>query len=396
MSHSSRRTLAPALVLALTLLALPTGGAAAAPLPPLPPASPSPSPLSAQPAAQDFGVVPVSNGEQSASLWIQNTGADPVQVGASTLDGDSAFVVGGDGCAGQLLAGGQGCSVGVGFEPSDGVSYSATLHVPVAGFADLDVPLSGVGGVQRVTLDPTALDFGALAVGDSAVRSFSLTSTGTLPFTAFVTIPSGGDVGVFHVERDGCVLQQLATGTPCQVAVRFAPTAAGSFASTLLMIGGDGDPAMVPLQGTGVAAPAPSVAPAAIAPPAAPAPAPVAGVAFDAAPGLPAPYAHGRVDLGLAHCVGAARCTVVVRARVYALAATGAVASSRTATMTSARTDVVLWNLRARGLRTRLGLPAGLRGRPALLVATLRTQATGRRTGVRTLVVALVPRAPAR
>ena len=100
-----------------------------------------------------------------------------------------------------------------------------------------------------MTLDPSALDFGALAVGDSAVRSFALTSTGTLPFTAFVTIPVGGDVGAFHVQSDGCVLQRLATGTPCQVAVRFTPTAAGSFASRLLMIGGDGDPAMVPLQG---------------------------------------------------------------------------------------------------------------------------------------------------
>lgn len=387
MSHSSLRTLAPALVLALALLALPAGGAAAAP-----PMS-SPSPLSAQPGAQDFGVVPVSNGEQNASLWIQNTGPDPVQVGAATLDGDSVFGIGSDGCAGQLLASGQGCGLGVGFQPADGVAYAATLHVPVAGFADLDVPLRGVGGVQRVTLDPTALDFGALAVGDSAVRSFSLTSTGTLPFGAFVTIPSGGDVGVFHVERDGCVMQQLVTGTPCQVAVSFAPTAAGAFASTLLMIGGDGDPAIVPLHGTGVAVTPPAV----VAPPVAVAPPPIAGIAFDAAPGQPARYAHGRVDLGLAHCVAAARCTVVVRARVYALAAAGAVTSSRTGgAMSSARTDVVLWNLRARGARTRLGLPAGLRGRPALLVATLRTRAAGLRTGVRTLVVPLVPRPPAR
>ena len=390
MSHPSRRTLAPALVLALTLLALPAGGAAAAPPPP--PLVPLPSPLSAQPGALDFGTVPVSYGEQSSSPWIQNSGPDPIQVGAATVDGDSAFRVANDGCDGQLLATGQGCGVSVGFQPADGVSYSGTLHVPVAGFADLDVPLSGVGGVQRVTLDPSALDFGALSVGDSAVRSFSLTSTGTLPFTAFVTIPSGGDVGAFHVESDGCVLQQLVTGTPCQVAVRFAPTAAGAFASRLLMIGGDGDPAMVPLQGTGVAAPAPP----AVAPPVAVTPPPVAGVAFDAAPGLPARYAHGRVDLGLAHCVAAARCTVVVRARVYAVAAAGTVTSSRAGAVSSARTDVVLWNLRARGLRTRLGLPAGLHGRPALLVATLRTQAAGRRTGLRTLVVELVPRAAAR
>jgi hypothetical protein len=85
-----------------------------------------------------------------------------------------------------------------------------------------------------------------------------------------------------------------------------------------------------------------------------------------------------------------------VRARVYAVAAAGTVTSSRAGAVSSARTDVVLWNLQARGVRTRLGLPAGLHGRPALLVATLRTRAAGRRTGVRTLVVSLVPRRSAR
>ena len=69
---------------------------------------------------------------------------------------------------------------------------------------DLDVPLDGTGAAQSVTLEPSSLDFGSVAVGDSALRSFTLTSTGNVPFQSIVAIPSGGDVGAFHVEQDGC------------------------------------------------------------------------------------------------------------------------------------------------------------------------------------------------
>jgi hypothetical protein len=378
MSLSSRCILLHALVPALALLALAAARAPAAPV--------GRSPLSAQPPAQDFGVVRVDQGEQSASVWIQNTGPDPVALGPASIDGDGALRISGDGCAGQLLASGMGCNVGVGFDPGDGVAYAATLHVPTDGFDDLDVPLSGVGGVQRVLLEPSSLDFGSVAAGGDAERAFTLTSTGNLPFRSIVAIPTGGDVGAFRVERDGCSLQQLATGMACGVAVRFAPPAAGAFAATLLVIGGDSQPAIVPLRGIGAAAAAPF---AVAAPRAASSTPPVAEVAFDRSAALPAPLVHGRIDLGAARCVGAARCTVVVRARVYALAANTA---SRRGRATSARTDVVLWRLRASARRVRLALPPGLHGSPALLVATLRTHATGWRTGVRPLVLRLAGR----
>jgi Cep192 domain 4 len=378
MSHTFRHTLAPAVLQGLLLLALAAGTATAAP-----PSPPGPSPLTAQPSSQDFGLVHVDQGEQNSSVWVQNSGPDTIQLGASTVGGDAALRVSNDGCNNQMLSSGMGCNVGIGFDPDDDVPYSATLHVPVAGFADLDVPLSGTGAAQRVTLDPAALDFGSVAVGDSAVRTFTLTSTGNLPFQSIVAIPSGGDVGGFRVERDGCSLQQLVTGSACDVAVRFAPPAVGAYAATLLLIGGESQPGIVPLKGAGAAVPvvaAPAVASS-----------PLADVAFDAATGLPAPFAHGRIDLGTAHCVAASRCTVVVRARVYALPARAARAA-RGHGISSARTDVVLWHLRASGGHARLGLPAGLRGRPALLIATLRTYAGSRRGATRTLVVPLAAR----
>ncbi|HEV7773109.1 MAG TPA: choice-of-anchor D domain-containing protein [Conexibacter sp.] len=381
MSHTFRHTLAPAFMQALLLLALGAGLATAAP-----PSPPDPAPLSAQPSSHDFGLVRIDQGEQNTSIWVQNNGVDTVQLGASTIGGDAALRISGDGCNNQMLSSGMGCNVGIGFDPDDDVHSAATLHVPVAGFADLDVPLAGTGAAQRVTLAPSSLDFGSVAVGDSAVRSFTITSTGNLSFQSLVAIPSGGDVGGFRVEHDGCSLQQLITGSACDVTVRFAPPAVGAYAATLLLIGGDSQPGIVPLKGAGAPAPAPS--PVVASPAAAE---PLADVAFDAPAGLPAPVAHGRIDLGNAHCVAATRCTVVVRARVYALASRRASVARRHG-ITSARTDVVLWHLRASGGHARLGLPASLRGRPALLVATLRTHVADRRGVSRTLVVPLAAR----
>ncbi len=215
MSRTFRGTLAPAFAQALVLLAFAAGTATAAP-----PWPPAPSPLTAQPSSQDFGLVHVDQGEQGSTVWVQNNEADTVQLGAASVSGDAALRVSNDGCNGQVLATGMGCNVGIGFDPDDDVHYAATLQVPVAGFADLDVPLAGTGGAQRVTLEPSSLDFGSVAVGDSAVRAFTLTSTGNLPFQSIVAIPSGGDVGGFRVEHDGCSLQQLVTGSACDVPSR--------------------------------------------------------------------------------------------------------------------------------------------------------------------------------
>lgn len=380
MPLSLRRALAS--VLTLALAALGAAPATAAPV--------GPPPLTAQPSSLDFGVVPVDWGEQSSSIWIQNDGPDPLQPGSASIAGSPSYRVSSDGCSGQTLTSGQGCGVSVGFDPVDGSVSDGALHVPVPGWDDFELPLHGVGGVQQVTLEPQALAFGAVAVGADATRALTLTSTGTLPFQSFVALPTGGDVGAFRVERDGCSLQQLAPGQPCTISVRFAPLAAGEATATLLLIGGANEPAAVPLHGSGVLAASPSSAQspadgatAAAAAAAAAAPRAAADVVFDAPTGLPARVKHGRIDLGRVHCKATARCVVTVRSRVFAVAAGGG-------RITSIRGDAVQWRLRDGGARATLVLPPRLHGRPSLLVVRLRTRAEGHSAGTRIHVVRLV------
>ncbi len=450
------------LIAALALLAV-SPHAAGAPL--------NPVVLTAQPTAVDFGLVPVDWSEQGGSVTVENDGLDDVTMSSATIDGDGAFRVTNDGCQGLVLSSGSSCTVNIGFDPPAGAAYAATLHVPGDG-GEAAVPLAGVGGAQQVTATPAELDFGAVDVGDAAVRSLTFANTGNLPFQSIVAIPTGVDVGAFRVVRDTCSLQQLNPGDSCELAVRFAPTGAASATATLMVIGGNGSPALIPLHGSGMQAtallapgtldfgtqavkspgavkavnlvnvgsgtlrvstvalagrdagqfrlagedcigvalaPAAScavrvrfvpgeagtttaqlrlgtndaagvasvrldgralaaTAPAAIAP---------ADVAFDRRVGSPAPFANGRAALGTARCVGAPRCWVSVRARVYGKA-------------DSARARTVVWRP-GDGMRVALPLADELDGMPLLVVARLRTHAAGRPSSLRTIVVRLVP-----
>jgi Abnormal spindle-like microcephaly-assoc'd, ASPM-SPD-2-Hydin len=435
--------------------------------------------LSAQPSSQDFGLTPVNQGEQDTWISVRNDGGASASVGAASIDGagSGAYHVSSDGCQGQLLAPGSTCAVQVGFDPSDGVAYAATLHVPSGG-ADLAVPLAGVGGVQSALLTPAALDFGAISVGDSLTQTVALRNTGNLPFQAIVVLPTGGDVGAFGVVADSCAMRQIAPGDSCALKVRFAPQAAGVADATLTVIRGDGEPLQLALHGDGrqanaVVVPgrvdfagqplggasdartitlvnsgdaplrvasaslgggdaeafriagedctAAPVAPAAACTvrvrfvPGAPGSAsatlrfvtndadgvatadlagrgtpaatativrPRADVAFDWRRGTPAPYDHGRIDLGTARCVRAVRCVVSVRARVFGAATSALGVSVRSV-------GRVRW-LPGGGTAVALPVPPGLRGAPVLLVAQLRTRAAGRRPGVRTIVVPLL------
>jgi hypothetical protein len=364
MSLLPSRTFGAALPLLLAMLLLSVVGARAD-------AAPS---LVAQPSAQDFGTLNVDWGEQTTYISVQNTGADPVTLGASTIDGSggSVYRVSSDGCLGQMLAPGTNCNVGVGFDPVDMLTYDATLHVDAAG-ANLAVPLTGVGGVQRGAATPDALDFGGIALGASATRSFAIASTGNLPLQLIVALPTSGDVGAFRVVTDGCSMHTLTPATTCTLRVRFEPLAAGAAQATLTLIRGDGAPLQVALRGDGRRSPAPVVPDPPVAP---------AAVAFGWTAGSPAPFAHDRIDLGIARCVRSAHCSVTVRPRIFT-------AATSTARAGRVRGRTVVWRPGHR-LRVALALPARLHGTPVLLVATLRTHAAGRPASTRTIVVALV------
>jgi hypothetical protein len=359
-----------ALLAALALVALPTT-AGAAPLP-------GSQSLSLQPNPLDFGVAEVEYGGNYQNVTVQNDGIDDVSLTSFAIDGPDAddFSIDWNGCQGMALSAGNSCSISVHFGPDDGSTSNATLHV-YSGEQDFASALTGVGGVRRLSPAAEEVDFGSAPIGETVTRTVSFDNSGNLDFQSMVAIPTGGDIGAFRVLADGCSMVLLAPAEQCALKVRFEPFAVDVAEAQLAVIGA-GQPILVKLSGVGTA---PFAAPV-DGKPATGRKARRARVAFDWHRGLPAPYNKGRVDLGIARCVGAVKCRVAVRTRFVTVTGHAGIK------MTRVRKRI--WRPGA-GTAVSLALPAHAKGTPTRLIVGLRTTAAGRRTTVRRLNIALVP-----
>lgn len=211
-----------------------------------------PPQLAAQPSSLDFGVQAVNQGSTTRSTTIRNDGQSAIQVGNVWVDGPggNAYWIQGTNCWSANLQPGDSCDVQVGFGPRDPVAYPATLHVSGPG-SQADVALSGTGGAPQVVTDPSELDFGQVDVGGGSTLGLSLHNVGNAPFQIMVVLPSGGDVGAFRVLSEDCSLARLDPDGACSLAVRFIPLRTGEQAASLMVIGGNGEPMVIKVRGTG-------------------------------------------------------------------------------------------------------------------------------------------------
>jgi hypothetical protein len=114
-------------------------------------------------------------------------------------------------------------------------------------------------GSPVVAVTPTSLAFGNQSVGTtSAVRTLTLSNTGTGPFTGITLVMTAP---FSRPTAGGTCTTTLAAGATCTINVVFAPTALGAVTGTATITGNatvTGSP--VALSGTGTAAAAPVVA----------------------------------------------------------------------------------------------------------------------------------------
>ncbi|HEY5054265.1 MAG TPA: choice-of-anchor D domain-containing protein [Solirubrobacterales bacterium] len=218
--------------------------------------------LSFVPAGHDFGVQWVNRGA-STFLRLENSGQAPVQM--SNLEivgaGSNAFWAGSSDCWGRWLAPGDSCSVEASFGPHETVAYAAELRAWANGSA-FSAPLSGVGGQALIEPSESPVAFGSVTAGASgAVRTITMTNSGSLPGGFFIGIISGGDAGSFHLLDENCTNAVVLPAATCVAHIRFTPQGPGVKAARLSFFGESEGPTMVPLTGEGVA-PTVTLAPA--------------------------------------------------------------------------------------------------------------------------------------
>jgi hypothetical protein len=179
----------------------------------------------------DFGRV-TTNSSGKQTITLRNTGDTPFQAPPELLvtasaPGQAAAFTFENGCT-QPLAAGAECEVVLAFAPEAAVPYAASLDLLPAEGVRSSVLLLGEalepGRLLLVPAEGQSPDFGDVAVGSNATRSFSVTNPGG---GASGALSLGVDDSQFSVSMETCAaigLDGLGDGESCVFDVRFAPT----------------------------------------------------------------------------------------------------------------------------------------------------------------------------
>ena len=207
----------------------------------------SPSALSLSASALNFGQLLVGN-STTLPLQVINISANPVVFAGITATGD--YTVSGT-CPqpGSSLAAGQSCSEQVTFHPLATGSRNGTLSLGSSASTNpLTVALTGTGTQPELSISPSLLAFGTVALGTSTTQSVTLVNNGAASISN-VSVSVTGDYAV----SVPCAVSTLTAGASCAVQVTFTPMALGSRPGTLTVVSSDaGSPATIQLTGTGL------------------------------------------------------------------------------------------------------------------------------------------------
>jgi hypothetical protein len=194
------------------------------------------------PMANNFGNVTVGQ-SADATFTISNSSASFTFFPSLEIAGPNAneFQRVGGTCSPSVTPG-TACTMVLRFSPLAAGPRSATMSIA----PQVNVSaLSGTGVSGTVTVTPSPVDYGSVTVGQSALRTFTVANNSGASIS---TSPSFSPPGDFQVNTTmGTCQADLPTGSSCNLVVRFAPTSAGSKATTLVV-----GAASASLSGSGV------------------------------------------------------------------------------------------------------------------------------------------------
>jgi hypothetical protein len=210
----------------------------------------SASPLTFSPASLSFGNV-VVNTSSSKTVTIKNVSSATVNMNSVT--GSGYYVAAPSGttpCGGALVAGKQ-CTVTVTFTPlATGTSLDGVTVIDNSGVSPQVLNASG-SGVLAVTLSPSTIAFGTVAVGStSAVQVVTVTNN----MTTAVPITSVLASGDFIATTGGSLPcgASVPASSICTLGVEFSPTVTAAVSGALTFSYAAGSsPQVVSLSGTG-------------------------------------------------------------------------------------------------------------------------------------------------
>jgi hypothetical protein len=172
------------------------------------------------------------------NIKFSNKGTGPLVIQGITQLGGLADFNQSNNC-GESLAPGQACTISLLFTPSAlGARTGQVVLLSETGNYSFDMGGKGVGAVGQWKAD-TSADFGDIAVGASAQRSFTFQNIGAMTAKKVTATLTGADVSIVsNACGTGDAPVMLAAGATCKVTVKYAPTASGSLTNATLTAAG--------------------------------------------------------------------------------------------------------------------------------------------------------------
>jgi len=203
--------------------------------------------ISLYPPSFNFGTVGVGQMSSPQNLTIANTGVTPL--GVSSLTTSANYTANAENCVTSLTPGAS-CTATITFAPTEGGMQTGTATVvDNAATSPQTLALTGIGQAPAVTLSPSSLSFGNVAVGStSAPQTLTLTNSGSVAvqISSIVASPSPP-----YAETNNCG-SSLGASSSCTITVTFAPTSSGLVNGTISVNdNGAGSPQTATLSGTG-------------------------------------------------------------------------------------------------------------------------------------------------
>ncbi|MFN8537727.1 MAG: choice-of-anchor D domain-containing protein [Thermomicrobiales bacterium] len=199
------------------------------------------------PPPVNFGQVAVGSGS-TLGLLVTNTGGGPITISSATVPAGPFSIVGNT-CGTLTLAPNASCVLDVKFQPV-GVGYvfeTLTLATSAGNFTTV---LDGTGinaPLAAITIDPGAIAFGNVPVGNTVSQLVTVSNTGTAPLNLGVVAIAGSGFGL---SGNGCNNQILNPGQNCTFTVTFTP-ALGLNTGSVTVPSSVGSPTIA-LSGNGV------------------------------------------------------------------------------------------------------------------------------------------------
>jgi hypothetical protein len=229
-------------------------------------AAPAPATTLTSPLA--FGSRNVGSASTAQTATLSNTGTAALTISALST-GSTEFVISGGTCAaGGTVAAAGSCTVTLTFTPSAAGARSATLSVThnatTTGTTSTTASLSGTGVALSpvIGVSPTSLAFSQVINTTSTAQTVTVSNTGTAPLTISTLTLGGAQAAEFqNTGASTCTAGgTVAANASCTLQVTFRPTATGARAGTLSIAhNATGSPSTITLNGTGTAAPTPTI-----------------------------------------------------------------------------------------------------------------------------------------